>query len=216
MADCQSGIRQLGAANLLYQEDNGGYFIFSADWLRKIYWCGKFSGSYGGVSNEGGLNGYLGNDAGVRECSSADFLNPDEVAESQAGNYGTGGYGYSQPIGFARGDWTVNHPAKSSELSMPSRTIMFGDSALDSDGKLAENYALEAPYGSPDYSAGSWKPTPTMHFRHLGKVSICWADGHADFNGPVSYSGGGSAGFGWFGGTNAAEVMELFKLKKNK
>lgn len=215
MANCQSNIRQLGMANLLYSEESDGYFIFSADWNRKIYWCGKFKGSFGDVTSDGGLNAYLGNDSGVRQCSSASFLNPDEEGEAASGNYGTGGYGYSQPIGFARGDWTVNIPAKSSELSDPSQTIMFGDSALESGGKLAENYSLEAPYGYP-YTSDSWNPTPTMHFRHAGQVSICWADGHADFNGPVTYSGGGAANFGWFGGKKAAEVMKLFKLSKNK
>ncbi|MBR2721073.1 MAG: prepilin-type N-terminal cleavage/methylation domain-containing protein [Lentisphaeria bacterium] len=216
MANCQSNIRQLGSANLLYLEDNDGYYIFSADFINKIYWCGKYKGSYGDVTNEGGLNSYLGNSAGVRTCptAAATFVNPDEVGEYSAGNYGTGGYGYSSPIGFCRGDWSVNHPAKVTELSAPSATIMFSDTALFTGGKLTENYSLEAPYGSPDYTSGSWSPTPTMHFRHQKKVAVCWADGHADFNGGITYSGGGSENFGWFGGSTAAEVMKLFALKK--
>ena len=36
MANCQSNIRQLGMANLLYSEESDGYFIFSADWNRKF------------------------------------------------------------------------------------------------------------------------------------------------------------------------------------
>ena len=214
MASCQSNIRQLGMANLLYAQGNDEYFIFAADNIQKIYWCGKFKGSWGDVTNEGGLNEYLGNSEGVRACPSAIFVNPDEVGESSAGNYGTGGYGYSQPIGFARGDWTVNLGAKSSELSAPSQTIMFGDSGLISGGKYTENYSLEAPYGSPSYEPGGWSPTPTMHFRHNGNTAICWADGHADFNGPATY--GEDADFGWFGGDNADDVMELFRLKKKK
>ncbi len=214
MASCQSNIRQLGTANLLYAQGNDEYFIFAADNIQKIYWCGKFKGSWGDVTNEGGLNEYLGHSEGVRSCPSAIFVNPDEVGEYSAGNYGTGGYGYSQPIGFARGDWTVNMGAKSSELTAPSQTIMFGDSGFVSSGKLMENYSLEAPYGSPSYEPGGWSPTSTMHFRHNGSVAICWADGHADFNGPATY--GAEADFGWFGGSDADEVMELFRLKKTK
>ena len=214
MADCQSNIRQLGTANLLYAGSNDDWFIFAADNIQKIYWCGKFKGSFGDVTNEGGLNDYLGNSEGVRSCPSAIFVNPDEVGEYSAGNYGTGGYGYSQPIGFARGDWTVNMGAKSSELTAPSRTVMFGDSAFMSSGKLTENYSLEAPYGSPSYDSSGWSPTPTMHFRHNGSVAICWADGHADFNSPITYGSDGD--FGWFGGSDADEVMELFRLKKTK
>jgi prepilin-type processing-associated H-X9-DG protein len=90
---------------------------------------------------------------------------------------------------------------------------MFGDSGLLSGGNITENFALEAPYGSPTYEPGSWTPTPTMHFRHNGSVSIAWADGHADFNSPITYGKDGD--FGWFGG-NKDEVMELFRLRKKK
>ena len=214
MASCQSNIRQLGMANLLYAQSNADYFIFAADSIQKIYWCGKFRGSFGDVTNEGGLNEYLGNSEGVRACPSAFFVNPDEVGEWSAGNYGTGGYGYSAPIGFARGDWSVNKGAKSSELTAPSQTIMFGDSGLISGEKISENYSLEAPYGSPSYEPGGWSPTSTMHFRHNGSTAICWADGHADFNAPVTYGKDGD--FGWFGGESADEVMELFRLKKSR
>ena len=215
MANCQSNIRQIGTANLLYLEDNDGYFIISADSANKVYWCGKFKGSFGNVTNEGGLNPYLGHSEGVRACptAAATFVNPDEVGEYAAGNYGTGGYGYSQPIGYCRGDWTVNLSAKITELTAPSNTIMFADTALFTGGKLTENYALEAPYGFP-YDSGSWRPSPTMHFRHHQKAAVCWADGHTDFNGGITYSGGGDENFGWFGGTSADEVMKLFILKK--
>ena len=214
MANCQSNIRQLATANLLYADEQSGWFIFSADNLQKIYWCGRFKGSFGDVVNEGGLNPYLGHSEGVRACPSARFVNPDAVGEYSAGNYGTGGYGYSQPIGFARGDWKVNMGAKSSELTAPSRTIMFGDTALVNGSHLTENFSLEAPYGSPEYTPGGWTPTPTMHFRHNGNTAIAWADGHADFNGSISYGKYGD--FGWFGGESADEVMELFRLRKTK
>ena len=62
--------------------------------------------------------------------------------------------------------------------------------------------------------SGGWTPTPTMHFRHNGNTAIAWADGHADFNGSISYGKYGD--FGWFGGESADEVMELFRLRKTK
>jgi prepilin-type processing-associated H-X9-DG protein len=91
---------------------------------------------------------------------------------------------------------------------------MFSDTALLTGGKITENYSLEAPYGSPSYEPGGWSPSSTMHFRHNGSVSVCWADGHADFNDPITYGKDGD--FGWFGGSSADDVMELFRLKKKK
>ena len=86
MASCQSNIRQLGMANLLYAESNHDYFIFDADWgERKTYWCGRFSSSsYGDVEAVGGLNDYMGNDENIRSC-------PSFVSLKQGGNNGTGG-----------------------------------------------------------------------------------------------------------------------------
>lgn len=206
-AGCLSGIRQLGTGNLLYADGNDGYFIFSADNERKLYWSGRFGADYGEVEPEGGLNDYLGRDKNIRVCPSAMFA-------EEEGNYGSGGYGYSSLIGFARGDWVVNHPAKNTEFTAPSVTVMFADSGYMNGGKLSENYSLEAPKGFP-YTADSWDASSTMHFRHDGKVSVTWADGHADMNGPADYRDDEVKNFGWFGGDEEA-VMELFRVVKNK
>jgi prepilin-type processing-associated H-X9-DG protein len=74
-----------------------------------------------------------------------------------------------------------------------------------------------------DQDAG-WDSNPTMHFRHSGKASICYADGHAASEGPATYSQSGwgysdsvlknSFKLGWFGGSKE-ECIKLFKLKKN-
>lgn len=213
---CLNNIRQLGVANLLYAESNADYFIFDADWGRKIYWCGKFTGSYGDVTGEGGLNDFLGQDEKIRNC-------PTIMAskDSDDGNNGTGGYGYSSCIGgWNKLVWTgQNHPAKLSQFDRPSRTIMFTDNALiGSGGKFVENINIEPPTGKWISGGFDWFPDPAIHFRHNGLVNVSWADGHAAADGPLTLVNGdsGKTNRGWFGGTEVEEVMEYFWINRNR
>ncbi len=215
MASCQSNIRQLGTANLLYAENNDDYFIFDADsGPRKTYWCGKFNPSgYGDVRAEGGLNDYLGEDENIRSC-------PSLVSKREGGNNGTGGYGYSSCIG----GWNkqvypgMNHPAKISQFDRPTQTLMFADNAYLTGGQLLENISIEPPTWNwfAGQSGGSM-PESLMHFRHNDKVSVAWADGHVSSEGPITLeSGGKGSGFGWFGGKDQETVMENFWVNRDR
>gem|GEM_PF-393983 len=224
-ANCASNLRQLGLANNMYADGNAGYYIYSvvwsSDWSSGNYWCGKSGSGIGGVNAAGGLNDYMGNSKKVSRCASVEF-DPKAVTNS-----GSGGYGYSVAVGSyaTSADYTVSLPAKQSLFTAPSDTIMFADHAgvNSTSGLYEEQIDLFAPRGlTLDQDAG-WDAAPTMHFRHSNKVNVCWADGHVNLNGPLSYkqSGwsrsadelGNTFKIGWFGGDQAA-CLKLFKIRK--
>ena len=211
-AGCLNNIRQLGMANLLYAENNDDYFIYTAWGYDGNYWCGKAESGWGDVKNKGGLNPYLGETEQIRSCASFDLLE-----KSSNANYGAGGYGYSTEIGnTVNGAWDFNIPAKIVKLTSPSQTIMFGDAAdtWNISGGFAETIDLIAP---EPISYGGFTATPTMHFRHRGRVNIAWADGHADSNGPITYHQGmdESTNVGFFGG-DKEDAQELFRVIKTR
>ena len=224
-SNCLSNIRQLGLGNAMYADGNKGYFIYSSiwssDWSTGSFWCGKAESGIGGITVRGGLNDYMGNSKKISNCGSVTF------DQSGLTNSGTGGYGYSVAIGTwsTTPDYLVTLPAKQSLLSDPGRTIMFADHAgvNSTTGKYEEQIDLYAPrMFTADQDAG-WDASPTMHFRHSGRTNVCWADGHAASEGPLTYSQAGwsrsaeqlSGTFkiGWFGGSKD-DCIKLFKLRK--
>ena len=123
------------------------------------------------------------------------------------------------------GDYLISLPAKRSLFTAPGETVMFADHAgvSSTTGRYEEQIDLFAPRGlTLDQDAG-WDAAPTMHFRHSGKVNVCWVDGHVSANGPLSYRQSGwsrSADvlaeqfkIGWFGG-NKSDCLKLFKVRK--
>ncbi len=215
-ANCLSGIRQLGIANQLYADGNADFFIYSADWNTGYFWCGKSTNGVSGIKAEGGLNDYLGNTAAIRECPAADFV------YNSSTNSGTGGYGYSTSIGT----YTYSNnpvPVKTPLVEKPSKTVMFADHASVNKGAYNEQTDLYPP-DSMSRDEIQWQASPTMHFRHNRSVNVCWADGHADSNAPLSYSQSGwgysaselEFGFkiGFFGGNDKETVNDLFRCRK--
>ena len=225
-AGCTNAIKQLGSANMLYADANKDYFVYSSIWSEYPYryWSGVAESGYGNVKPRGGLNDYLGNSEGVRTCPT--MVN---IIRNDYTNSGTGGYGYSVGIGTYT---TINGfdacPAKQTILTHPSKTIMFADHISVDRGQYNEQIDLYAPiYMDRDEKIEGWgDPSPTMHFRHSNKVNIFWADGHVDANGPLSYSQSGwsysakelASAFkiGWFGGDDAEDIAELFKVRKSR
>ncbi len=222
-ASCLSGIRQLGMANVLYAESNADYFIYAVKYSGGTkYWCGESKSGWGDINTEGGLNDYLGKSKKIRECPSVEFKSDSSTAS------GTGGYGYSEAIGsYSTDSWSWDSiPAKTSILTNPAKTIMFADQADFKDGVYVEQWSVYAPYylDKDEIAYGGMPSSPTMHFRHARRAGVSWADGHADTNGPMSYTSGGAYSpedvmlekqIGWFGG-DADEVLELFRCRKSK
>ncbi len=221
-ANCLSSIRQLGLANNLYANGNSEYFIYAVTYSSGTkYWCGESKSSWGEISIDGGLNDYLGRSQKIRECSAIQYNSDSSTAS------GTGGYGYSEGIGsYTTGDFYDSIPAKISYLTAPSKTIMFTDQADVKNGTYVEQWSVYAPYylDRDEITYGGISSSPTMHFRHNRQTSVCWADGHADSQGPMSYTARGAYEsekvmqeklIGWFGGGgDADEIAELFRCRK--
>ncbi|MBR7103794.1 MAG: prepilin-type N-terminal cleavage/methylation domain-containing protein [Lentisphaeria bacterium] len=221
-ASCLSGIRQLGMANLLYAESSRNYFIYAVLYSNGTkYWCGESQSGWGDINTSGGLNDYLGKSKKIRECPSVEFKSDSATAS------GTGGYGYSEAIGtYTTSSSYDSVPAKTSLLTAPARTIMFADQADVKNGSYVEQWSIYAPYylDKDEIAWGGMAASPTMHFRHAGQTNVCWADGHADPQGPMSYTSRGAYAtvetmverkIGWFGG-DAEEILELFRCRKGK
>ena len=222
-ASCLSNVRQLGTANLMYVDNNDGYFVYCSLWSSNTFWCGKTTSGIGNItSDSGGLNPYLGKNENIRACPSISFN------KNSSGNSGTGGYGYSTSIGTYRTmGLSDSVPAKTSILSRPGKTIMFADhGSLQPDGTFTEQLELYPPiYLSEDNDCNWGNASCTMHLRHLKRTNTVWADGHAASEGPLSYTHSGWSSFspeelevhnvGWFGG-DKEDVIELFRCRKRK
>jgi len=166
-ANCQSNLKQLVTAALVYTDDYDGHFPPYCYWDFKQYWCGLMVGNSLDVS-KGLLMPYI-KTGQLQLC-------PSSRAKSMG--YDTS-YGYNIfYIGSdvcITGDW--NHfpglPASLSNLTQPSKTVIFADAEVNygGSGGLQEYFALHAP------SEG--KPTG-IGYRHNGKAVAAFCDGHVN------------------------------------
>ena len=181
-AACASNLRQLCLANQLYASDYEGYYVpmaqdFQADQKR---WFGLRNSSGAFEPTNGPLIPYLQEGGALRRC-------PDFEAKTGF-DRGTGGYAYNA---FALGSrvWAnrrfslaaFDGSACDSEITRPAALAMFADSAIDagSEGGLLEYGFLEPPPAVAAQVADSYAPDPSARFRHQGRCSVVFADGHA-------------------------------------
>ncbi len=226
-AVCLSGVRQLQVANDLYADDHNGSFVpGAAEFLANRHrWHGARDGATGAFDPaRGPLVDYLdGAGASVRIRACPEFepvLNAltDRGVGFEAGG---GGYGYNNAfVGVERelnsvGAWIIAHDgegqardhvgAPRAKFASPARTIAFADAAFADDraGGLIE-YSFLEPRHWPEYPGA--RPDPSVHFRHKGRASIAWLDGHAtielrrfEVNQGYLSRDPGAHGLGWMG-----------------
>jgi len=124
--------------------------------------------------------------AGLKECPSfRDF--PDQAGQASAFEAGCGGYGYNSSYIGGRNDLygmksaALAHSASDKDIANPGATVMFTDSAFVSANQQKIAYSFcEPPFwqivaGGPPSTS---RPSPSIHFRHLGKANVAWADSH--------------------------------------
>lgn len=223
-AQCINNLRQLYLANTMYADEHRGRYVPAAPDINdgfggRIRWHGERA-TADGNSDFDPMRGPLGEylpDARVKECPVfTEFKRRGEV--SNAFESGTGGYGYN--MAYIGGTFYMNDyltaPLKTTmdtRVANPGETIMFADAALPEGSHLIEYGFLEpphfvtdfAPQGNPDWGLAS----PSLHFRHQGRVTVIWCDGHVSSEkwsfGPVKnvYDGNNRRwGVGWFGPEN--------------
>ena len=81
---------------------------------------------------------------------------------------------------------SLRSTALDSRMAHPSRTIMFADAAMPQGDHITEYGLISPPFGvTPQNPTGdpnhpewpAWQSTPSMHFRHNGRVNVVWSDG---------------------------------------
>lgn len=169
---CLSNLKQLSLAMLMYTQDNDGGFVpaQSPDNLQR--WHGmRLTTDDPFVAEWGPLWSYYSHEQ-LKQCPSFSPANEDQGFEQ-----GTGGFGYnSQYVGGSPADFPqMCVPARESSLANVSKTIMLADTAfMDCEGYLFEYSFVEAPF----YALWGTPANPSLHFRHNGRASVAWCDGH--------------------------------------
>jgi prepilin-type processing-associated H-X9-DG protein len=186
---CAAAARELQGANLAFGVDHDDAFVPGARRIESENlerWHGRRDAIGEAFRPERGpLTPYLGgagtSDA-VRACS--EFVSDLDVAPRGGFERGGGGYGYNNAfVGVKRregrhGAWTLVTNEEGSPMSRfarPDTTVAFADSAFAADAGLVE-YSFAEPAEWPDYPGA--RPDPSIHFRHRGRASIAWLDGH--------------------------------------
>jgi len=227
---CGSNLRQLATANTGYANESDGHYVpaaYDIATTNRRRWHGRRD-----TADEpfdparSPLVDYLGSDGRVKACPAFDEFDEDGF---EAGN---GGYGYNGVYIGGRydkhGNPTLSHPvgaqitAQVGDVRRPGQTVMFTDAAfrqLSGGGafSLIEYSFIEPPLLQDDPGEPTDRGTvPSIHFRHMGKTSVAWGDGHVDtaamdFTGPAGpfHDVHESLNLGWFGEKN----NELYDLK---
>lgn len=196
-ASCQSNLRQLGLATLMYIQDYDETYPlaqYDIDADTREYWFGRGARNNGSTTydkTQGLLYPYMKNGQ-VQKCPSWTGKN----------HFGDGnGYGYN--YGFLGSDYYVGdprtyvwppsrNPATEAALSAPADKLMYADSGfLNAPWYGGDGQMTETPYADPP---SEWYGDPTVDFRHVdnrkildtnaqtvthqGLADIVFADGH--------------------------------------
>lgn len=218
-AVCGSNIRQLVAANTMYAQEHASRCVpGAADHLLNLNrWHGvRSTVAEPFDSARGPLVPYLGSERAIRDCPGfSEFSSQQTVAFER----GCGGYGYNNAyIGVQlraiQGGSVVESDRAGTILERilrPVETLMFADAAFTSSELIEYSFA-EPPF----HPTNGQRADPSIHFRHRGKASIAWSDGHVSTEKRTfTWSSGlyaGSAdrfGLGWFGSTDDNGYFDL-------
>jgi prepilin-type N-terminal cleavage/methylation domain-containing protein/prepilin-type processing-associated H-X9-DG protein len=189
---CSSNLRQISIANNGYAAENKDRYVRAA-------WdiTGDNFHRWHGVrtnlnepfdSRKGPLVNYL-SDGQVKQCPQrVEFRHQEPWAWDFED--GCGGYGYNMTY-LGSMIWTgqlfdeaCRTSTKAAQVQFPSETLMFADTAMT---KLDNNipYYLEYSFAEPPFFIGAdgepmtnWHASPSIHFRHLDRTNVAWADGH--------------------------------------
>jgi prepilin-type N-terminal cleavage/methylation domain-containing protein/prepilin-type processing-associated H-X9-DG protein len=223
---CANNLRQLYLANTMYANENDGHYVADTPDVMvgfggRVRWHGARetpSPDSEFDPKKGLLAEYLP-DARVKECPEfSEFKRLGEVPN--AFESGTGGYGYNGK--YVGGSYYINDfmdggpvlTTRDNRVMVPTETLMFADTAMPQEGYIIEYGTAEPPYfPTPDSPEGntSWGfSSPSLHFRHNGRVNVVWCDGHIS-----------SEKFGWtteeniYEGKNAYHAVGWFGPKNN-
>lgn len=224
---CANNLRQLYLANTMYASENRGHYVPAAPDINegfggRLRWHGMRP-TPSAESDFDPMKGLLAEylpDARVKECPVfTEFKKRGDVPN--AFEAGTGGYGYNAAyIGgtYYQDDYLAapKNSTLDSRVFNPAQTIMFADAAMPQDGYIVEYGFLEPPLfvteeypnGNPEWGFAS----PSLHFRHNGRVNVVWCDGHISSE-KWEWA---PSGVNIFGGVNERWAVGWFGPKNNR
>jgi prepilin-type N-terminal cleavage/methylation domain-containing protein/prepilin-type processing-associated H-X9-DG protein len=189
---CESNLRNLGLAFVLYAADHRGRAMPLAYTDREIigdgapvYWWGT-NDEHGTDYTRGFVWPYLRSQLYTRsvfECPEQPWGSyvPQGAARDVTSTYGYNGYylcpphtpGYSMQIG--RRPWSTLDI-----LSLPQRVFAFADTMIDLGGRLQNVALLDPPMLFDGRRRWRENGSPTTSFRHNGRTIALFADSHAE------------------------------------
>ena len=186
---CASNLRQLGFAFMGYAGDYDEY-VMPTTGEAGTYWWGKVD--VNGIDHkEGFVWPYLESkleERGVYECPEQRFgsygLQGKPFGEPDSSKWITSTYGYngyylSPPHSGWENDIGFRPWQKIATVISPKDIFAFADTLIDlgSSGGIKNTALLDPPYR---YQKGEWLKNyfPTTCFRHRGRTSVVFVDGH--------------------------------------
>ncbi|MDO8683712.1 MAG: prepilin-type N-terminal cleavage/methylation domain-containing protein [Armatimonadota bacterium] len=214
-AQCISNLRQLATACQMYADEYDGRYVpaaadmFGNNQCRWHGWRPEDGSEF--IPRKGPLWQYLGRSGGLKVCPSL----REYVAKDSPNNFEANGGGYGYNYAYVGGTYykrgfsadAAAIASSASDIKNPRKTIMFTDAAIASPN-VNEYSFCEPVYGVGENNTTlPFHMTPTIHFRHNGRVNVVWCDGHVTseqmsftMEGANIYGGSNRAAqIGWFG-----------------
>jgi prepilin-type N-terminal cleavage/methylation domain-containing protein/prepilin-type processing-associated H-X9-DG protein len=194
-ASCQSNLRQIGIATLMYTQDYDETYPLAQyqDETGIEYWFGhgvKTGATTTYDKTRGLIYPYTKNHQ-IQRCPS--WSGRAKFGDGNGYGYNWGYIGSDLALTSDYSTWpTLKNPASLASLSAPASKILFADSGyVDVPWYGGKGDMVETPFIDPP---GSWFGNPTMDFRHVdnrkildsalqtvthqGFADAVWADGH--------------------------------------
>jgi prepilin-type processing-associated H-X9-DG protein len=176
---------------MMYAADKGWFAPAAKDIMieNKERWHGRreeMSDPFDG--QHGPLAPYMGASKQIRMCPSFSKYDTSPYA-NQAFESSCGGYGYnrdgvgSQVYLAGRTLNALQRGMPPDAIDKPSKIVMFCDTAFAlpyCEPLYLIEYSFAEPYtfvNGPNDTTGE-RTTPSIHYRHRGKVNVVWCDGH--------------------------------------
>ncbi len=201
---CASNLKQLFLANTMYADEHDGHYCPAAPDMYDHLLPGAPPDHFGGrvrwygvretpngrsefQPGTGPLAEYLPDGGRVRACP--EFFEYERLDDNDgAFESGAGGYGYNMAyVGsmlslISDPTQACRQGMRNIDIERPGQTIMFADAAMPERNGLVEYGFVEPPRPVSSDDPHGLKATgfmsPSLHFRHYGRVNVVWCDGH--------------------------------------